>query len=330
MARVIAPNDPGLTWQGQISLEHGDGWEMPWRIPHQDRELYFGMLAERASMPAGVRLSFRSNATSVAAEVALEADSVGVDLLVDGEYAGQQPLAGQISFQFDGLPAREKLVELWLPQFGQFRLKSLALSDGATLAPFDDTRPKWLTYGSSITQCRSAAGPALTWPAITARTQGYNLTCLGFGGQCHLDTLIAQVIRDRPADYLSMCVGINIMGAGSLSARTFRTGIIGFVRLVREGHPDTPFVVMSPICSPPRETTPNVVGLSLAIMREEVASAVEALGAHGDRNVHYVDGLTVFGPDLAHLLPDQLHPNAEGYQVMGKRFAEVVAQRHFG
>src|SRR5439155_3129511 len=212
---------------------------------------------------------------------------------------------------------------------GEFRLRSLELSDGASFDAQLDYRSRWITYGSSITQCRTAASPTQTWPAIVARKRDLNLTCLGYGGQCHLDPLIARTMRALAADYLSMCVGINIYGAASLNQRTFRPGICAFVQIVRERHPDTPFVVMSPIFSPPREDQPNAVGFTLQAMREEVALAVEDLRAYGDRHVHYVDGLDVFGPDLAHLLPDDLHPDAEGYRRMGENFLRVVAERFF-
>ena len=97
------------------------------------------------------------------------------------------------------------MIELWLPQFGSFQLRNLEIDDGATLQPFADARPQWVTYGSSITQCRTAASPTQTWPAIVARQHGLNLTCLGYGGQCHLDAMVARMIRDLPADYIA-CV----------------------------------------------------------------------------------------------------------------------------
>ena len=142
--------------------------------------------------------------------------------------------------------------------------------------------------------------------------------------------MVARTIRDLPADYLSMKVGINIYGAGSLSIRTFQPAIIGFVRTVREKHADTPYVVLSPIFSPPREETKNRVDFTLDEMRHEVAAAVEALRSMGDRNVHYVSGLELLNQEEGNLLPDQLHPNAEGYRLMGKRFAEMVAAKFFG
>jgi len=325
----LKPDAPQLTWQGNISLQKTEDWVMPWRTPHSAHVLFPEPLLERSAMPAGVRISFRSNTTRVSGSIVPQKESGMLDLCCDGEVVAALDLSQKDDFVFENLSNEEKLIELWLPQFGKFQLRSLEIDDGATLEPFNDTRPRWITYGSSITQCRTAASPTQTWPGIVARTHGLNLTCLGYGGQCHLDAMVARMIRDAPADYISMCLGINIQGASSLGPRAFRPAIIGAVQIVREKHPDIPIALMSPICSPPREEKPNAVGFHLQRMREEVQAAAEALQAHGDTQVHYVDGLSVFGADYVHLLPDALHPDAEGYQVMGKNFTTVVAEKFF-
>ena len=330
MPAQIRPDDPNLTWQGAISLQRTDDWTMPWRIPYESLPLFPpDALRERAGMPAGVRISFRSDTQTITGYVDATEESSGIDLYCDGRFHGWADLAGQEKFRFDSLPPGEKLIELWLPQYGEFRLRSLELSPGAPIAAYEDPRPRWVTYGSSITHCRTAERPSETWPAIVAREQGLNLTCLGYGGQCHLDPMVARMIRDLPADFLSMKVGINIYGSGSLNARTFGPAIIGFVHIIREKHPDTPFAIISPIFSPPRESTPNAVEFTLAAMREEVAEAVQALKTHGDRNVHYFDGLDLFGPEHADMLPDELHPDAQGYKVLAQNFSRKVAQTVF-
>ena len=326
MSLLLSADDPRLTWQGAISLQQTDGWVMPWRIPYEDRRLFPpDALQQRAAMPAGVRIAFHSDTVTVAGQIEPYAEIAVLDLYCDGRFHGSVALTEQGSFAFQDLPPGEKLIELWLPQFGEFRLKTLEISDGAAVIPYDDPRPRWTTYGSSITHCRTAESPSQTWPAIAAREHGLNLTCLGYGGNCHLEPMIARMIRDLPADFISMKVGINILGNGSLNLRTFGPAIIGFIEIVREKHPDTPFVVISPIYSPPREETPNAVGFSLQGMRDEVEAAVNAIQAHGDSNIHYVDGLKLFGPEYAHLLPDQLHPDAEGYKVLGHNFVREVA-----
>jgi lysophospholipase L1-like esterase len=249
-------------------------------------------------------------------------------LVVDGEVRASLESGGD-RYEVNGLPAGRKLIELWLPQWGALSWGPLEMDEGASVEPFDDKRPKWLAYGSSITMCRTAHSPTRTWPAVVAREMGLDLTNFGFGGQCHLDALVARNIRDREVDFVSLCLGINIYGVGSLSVRTFRPSAIGFIEIIREKHPLTPLVVMSPIICPDRETTPNAVGVTLVKMRDELEEACRILGARGDENVHYVSGLDVLGEgDLAYL-PDGLHPSADGYEFMGRRYVERVARKRF-
>lgn len=328
---LIRPDDPRITWQGAISCHRTEEWTQPWRLPFDDLALFPpDALRERAAMAAGVRISFHSDTTSLAGRIErADAEASPIDLLCDGQLHTSVELAERDAFEFRDLPAGDKLLELWLPQYTELRLRSLEVSDGAFLSPYQDPRPLWTTYGSSITHCRTAASPSRTWPAIVAREHGLNLTSLGYGGQCHLDPMIARLMRDRPADFISIKVGINVYGADSLGMRTFRPAVIGFVEILRERHAEIPIAVISPIFSPPREDTPNAVGLTLRAMREEVAEAVSTIRDRGGSNVHYVDGLSLFGPEHAHMLPDDLHPDADGYETMGRNFLREVASTLF-
>lgn len=331
MPRIVPHNDERFSWHGAISVQHTEHWTQAWRAPHDKIGLFAcESLQTRMAMSTGVRLAFRTNATELLLRIEKADDeSSALDLCCDGALVASADIAGKEEIYFPGLPEGDKVVELWLPQFGVFRLKEIQLNEPTHLARFEDDREKWVTYGSSITHCRTASSPTHTWPAIAARGHDLNLTCLGFGGQCHLDPMVARMIRDTPADYLSMKVGINIYGANSLSERTFRPAIVGAVQIIREKHPRTPFVLVSPIFGAQRESEENKVGFTLPKMRAEVAAAVELLRAHGDENIHYVDGLEIFGPQDAHLLPDNLHPNAEGYALMGQRFLDKVARVYF-
>ena len=335
MPLTISPTDPRLTWAGAVSLQTTDEWTMPWRLPFDTRGLFHESLQFVASMPSGVRIAFVSDTTEVVCHVeeqVMDFEAWGqrpVDLLCDGEKVGSESVVGKTEIAFRGIRPGTKVLEIWLPQLWRFRLRSLELSEGATVAPYEDARPKWITYGSSITHCAESEHPSETWPALVARTMGYSLTNFGFGAGCYLEPHVAMLMRDLPADYLSMCVGINIQIEASHSRRTFAQSIIGFVEIVREKHPDVPFVVMSPIISPPRETVPNRVGVSIEMMRDDVAEAVEAMRAHGDAHVHYVDGLTVFGEEDLALMPDNLHPDSEGYRVMAAKFMEKAAKPFF-
>ena len=326
MPQHITATDPRLTWPGAISTEVTDDWVMPWRIQHEDRALFAEELVGRAAMPAGVRLAFQSNTSSIAGTINSAAERGHIDLVIDGNLVGTVDTLNKTSFLFENLGSGPKNIELWLPQDDEFKISGLTLDDDAELSAAQETdAKKWITYGSSITHCRTADSPTQTWPAIVARTRGYDLTCLGYGGQCHLDPMVARMIRDREADVISLCVGINIH-SGSLNQRTFGPSILGFVQIVREKHPTTPIALISPIYCSDREDTPNVVGFTLKQMRVEVKKAAEILRKNGDENITYIDGLNVFDSDNAHLLPDGLHPNNEGYAIMGQNVLKHLPQ----
>ncbi len=317
---LISHADPRLSWHGAVSMEQTATYSRPWRILFEQRSLYYPMLAARGATQAGVRLAFHSSTGQVAGRILPLAENQNLDLFVDGCFVATADLANQTEFRFEGLGREEKLIELWLPQRGDFALEHLQIDDDATLRPYEDRRPKWITYGSSITHCGSAHSPSKTWPAIVARERSWNLTCLGYGGQCHLDIQIARMMRDMPADYLSICAGINIYGKPTLNERTFRSSLIGFVQILREKHRETPLLLISPIYSAPREETPNPQGWTLGDYRTAVEEAVQLLRENGDRNVHYLSGLKIADHTLHDRMPDQLHPDGDGCIAMGANF----------
>lgn len=331
MSTFVRPDDSRLAWQGAISLQRTTEWVAAWRLPVERLPLYpFEELHDKAAMPAGVRVTFRSNARSLVCHFQqIPADSPArLDLTARGELLGSVTIGGKERAEFTRLPAGEKLLELWLPQNQAFRLVGLELEDGATLAPRSEERSRrWITYGSSITQCEGAGSPARTWPGIVARKANLNLTCLGFAGQCHIEPMLGRMIRDQSADLISLCLGINVQGGASLNIRTFRPAVLGFASIVRERHRDTPLALISPIHAPGRESEPNAAGLTLELMRDEIRIAADALRQLGDENVHYFDGHELLGRQDAHLLPDGLHPNQEGYELMAQRFLERVLPR---
>ena len=329
---IVQANDPRITWQGIISLEVTEDFVKPWRIPFNDRELFPPKeMLERASAPAGVRLSFHTNSIFILGEIenCQSEDTAFLDVFCNGVFHESILISDANEFKVRNLPYGENLVEIWLPQFTEFRLKSLSFDKNSSLRPFIDDRPKWITYGSSITHCKTAEKPSLTWPSIVAREHALNLTCLGYAGNCHLEPMIAMMIRDTPADFISLKLGINVHNHASMSDRTFIPSVIGFIKVIREKHPLIPIVVISPIFSSPREYSDNAVGLNLQIMRVQIQSCVDKLKTLGDLNLHYVDGLDIFGAEYAHLLPDDLHPNVEGYNMLAQNFLKRVVGPFF-
>jgi len=314
--------------QGAVSCLQGPEWIQPWRLPYADLALYppEDGLGARAAMAAGVRLRVSTDSRCLGVSMVAGSAPVPVDLTCGEALLSSAVVAsGSDRVLFEGLPEGDKVVEVWFGQTSVVKLCDLLIEESASLSVPRDGRRRWVTYGSSISHCGGAGSPARTWPAIAARRRDLHLTCLGYGGQCHIEPMLARLIRDLPADVISLKLGINVQGGASLSARTLVSAVVGMVTIIRERHPEVPMAVISPIVSPPRETVPNAVGLSLQRVREAVAEAVRRLQDCGDSRVHYVDGLSLFDATWVEAcLPDQLHPNAEGYERLGERFVERV------
>jgi hypothetical protein len=225
---------------------------------------------------------------------------------------------------FDAIGKGLRTIELWLPPSCPVGLRTIEARNASVLRPLPDRRPMWVTWGSSLTHCGRAGSAARTWSATVARRHSLNLISLGFGGDCHLEPMVAMTIRDLPAKYISMKLGINAVGR-SVSARTYPALVTAAVCIVREKHPHTPFVLISPMSSPPRETTPSATGYTLQGMRADMEAVHRALVAAGDMHLYYVSGLDFFGPDdIARYTQDELHPNAEGIDLQAERFSRLV------
>ncbi len=246
---------------------------------------------------------------------------------------------------FSELSPGEKSCELWLPHNAYVEIRALELEGTSTVSPTSiPTTRRWIHYGSSISHCMEAAQPTGTWPAVAARLARVNLQSLGFGGQCVLDPFVARTIRDAKADVISIKTGINIINGDFMRERVFAPALHGFLDTIREGKATTPILLVSPIFCPsaehrPGPTVPNAAGkfvtltghdviqngcMTLTRVRELIQEVVAVRQRLGDTNLHYLNGLQLFGEADAVDLPDDLHPNPVGYARMGERFAKLV------
>jgi lysophospholipase L1-like esterase len=326
--REIRGDDPALLWAGAIEVEHTPDFSRPWRLPHSRISLFpGGVLRRRAAMAAGVRILLGTDSTCLSGRfLPVGQDELSpVDLLVDGEPVRTQKPTAEGAFRFAGLPPGDHTLELWLPQFGELRLRGLSVDTGARVWRAEPAaRPALITYGSSLTHGRQAASPTRTWPALTARALGYELTCLGYAGECHLDPMVARLIRDRPADLIVTCLGINVRSQGTFTERSFLPAVLGLLSTIRDGHPGVPLAVISPVVSPAKEDTAGPGGMTLSRIRHTVAEAVTLLSSHGDADLHLIDGPDILGHADTGLLTDGVHPGPEGHELMARRLTPAL------
>lgn len=367
--------------RGALDLEHTSHGVLPHRLPARARAQNTDpQLTMAEAQPSGVRLVFRTRATSVELDtLPTKRTYVGApprpdgvyDLLVDGRQTGRGSVtdgntvtvdmaAGTAehrpgtpgTLRFTGLPDTMKNIEIWLPHNETTEL--VALRTNAPTEPIPtphDGRKVWLHHGSSISHGSDAASPTTTWPALAASLGGVELINLGLAGSALLDPFTARAMRDTAADLISVKIGINLVNTDLMRLRAFTPAVHGFLDTIREGHPTTPLLVISPLYCPMHEDTPGPTALdfttlstgrlrfqpmgdpaevtagklTLNVIREELARIVKERSAE-DPNLHHLDGRALYGEsDSAELpLPDQLHPDAATHRRIGERFAELA------
>ncbi|MFC8516408.1 GDSL-type esterase/lipase family protein [Streptomyces sp. NPDC057257] len=375
---ITTPVTAGLL-RGALDVERTEHGLLPHRLPAWARAQNTDpQLAMAESQSSGIRLALRTRATVVELDtLRTKREYVGApprpdglyDLLVDGRLTGQGSVTGGNTVtvdmtagtaelrpgpvgtvRFTGLPDSLKTVEIWLPH--NERTEVVALRTDAPVEPAPaDGRRVWLHHGSSISHGSDAASPTAVWPALAASLAGVELTNLGLAGSALLDPFTARTLRDAPADLISVKIGINLVNADVMRLRAFTPAVHGFLDTIREGHPDTPLLVVSPILCPMHEDTPGpsvpdfsgiaagrlrfaALGdpaerasgkLTLNVIRDELARIVQRR-AVDDPNLHYLDGRDLYGEaDAAELpLPDDLHPDAATHRRIGERFAELA------
>ena len=167
----------------------------------------------------------------------VEEDQVDVKLLdlVAAVVRHAQPHLATI---FGGLPEGDKLVEIASPHNESIELIELRTDD--SVSPVESTRPVWIHHGSSISHGSNASTPTQIWPAVSARLGGVELRNLGFGGGALVDPFLARVIRDAPADLISVKLGIDVVNLDSMRLRAFVPAVHGFLDTIRDGHPHHP------------------------------------------------------------------------------------------
>jgi len=355
-------DDDRLTWHGCVERAPvagaGSGIHGR-RLKAHDAPFHDAALRRVADLSAGMRLSLRTDSSSIGMQlVALDGSSSGplrsgdgparIDLTIDGRLVDSSCIPADGTVQLTTGANGIVEVELWLPHRCPVAVESLVVNEGAAVMRSASTRQIWVAHGSSITQSRFSDGPATSWTSQVARSLGLDLCNLGFAGECHLDPIVARMIASMPADVVSVCAGINAHTSISMSERVYRSNLAGFLAVVRDGHRGVPILVTSPIAAPGRETAPShprllpsplrrllktqtkrlpagTVGPTLEELRDATADVVEKFATNGDANIHHLDGRALLSVSDAEHLVDGLHPDQNGEDLIAKRYLPVMS-----
>lgn len=323
--------DPGPFLRGVAWLDGGrpvradpaDTMRLPWDT------------GERATLPIGVRLEFTAPGAR-AVEIRYRATVPGpTDALRDLAHGFALWDRHGVVSELYTEPAAEAVVRIELPGgSGPFTVhppetqSPLILGVRGIGGPVSPAPPttRWVVHGDSITEGWWSTRPAHGWPSVAGRALGWDTVNLGYAGAARGELACAEQIAGLPADALTLAFGTNCWSRVPFSAPLLYETTRAFLELVRQGHPRTPLLLLSPVLRPDAERTPNKLGATLGALRDAMERATRERIAAGDERLVLLPGRELLGPEH---LADGLHPNDAGHRTLGLAVATAMKRAGF-
>ena len=304
-----------------------------WRLPARSKDAFPKEVWELSLDPTGGRIRFRTNSSTVALRLEwpyppgmrnMQAfGQSGVDLYVRNAYWGtatpdKYAVAGKIyeHVYFKGQLRVMRDITFYLSLYSPVKVLEIGLDKDAAIespTPFALAAPL-VFYGTSITQGGCASRPAMSYQAILGRLLNLDHVNLGFSGAGKGEAAVARAVAEIDAAAFVLDFAQNNGNVDSL-AQVYDP----FIGILRERHPDTPIVAITPIYSATETTTD---GHGLEQMRALIRKVVSRRIAAGDTHLQLVEGTDLLGPSRADGLVDGTHVNDLGFQWMAEGLAE--------
>ncbi len=205
-------------------------------------------------------------------------------------------------------------VNLFTPCYGGIKKIYIGLKKGCKLLAhptYKHAKPV-LFYGSSITQGGCASRPGNDYVNMLSRKLDTEILNLGFSGSGRGESVIAEYVSNIDASVFVMDYDYNAKNPEHLRATH-----LPFYKTIRNKNPNTPIVMIS---------RPNFGRISDDNERREIIrQTYEHAKTHGDHNVYFIDGETLFnGNDRDACTVDGVHPTDLGFYRMAKTLYPIL------
>lgn len=283
-----------------------------------------------ARVPAGVHLALIGSASAVRLDVRVgERTSVPAPTAAEAFVVRTPDVVTRVHLPDDfgtveiPLPPSDpdQPVRIYLPEFVEITIDAIT-AVGGDIAPAL-RGPRWVVYGDSISQGWSVAEAGSAWPSLVADSLGLDLVNLAFAGAARGEILAADAVAGSGAAAVAIAWGTNAWSSLPTDAAQIAETMRLFLTAVRQGLPDAPIVVVSPIVRPDAETTRNRFGATLSDLRGALETAVHRFATStGDVRTTLVPGLDLVP---AAELVDGIHPGDAGHRSLAAGVTSQVA-----
>ena len=175
--------------------------------------------------------------------------------------------------------------------------------------------PPIVYYGSSITQGACACRPGNIYENIICRQLGIDYINLGFSGNGKAEDTIVDYMCTLP-----MSIFVSDYDHNAPNAEYLRNTHLKMYQKIRAAHPDIPYIMLSkPDYDNLQKLEENIDRLNV------VCDTYRYAYEHGDRNVYYIDGSSIFrGPYEDMCTVEGTHPNDLGFALMADAIGATI------
>jgi lysophospholipase L1-like esterase len=324
---VTSPNVDvaGLPWFQENKGEF-------WRLPARSKDAFPAPVWNLALDPTGGRIRFRTDSSTVAVKLEWPRPpgmrnmhafgQSGVDLYVGDTYwstatPDKDASPGKVyeHVYFKGQPRAMRDITIYLSLYSPVKVVEIGLDKDATVEKakaFAVAKPV-VFYGTSITQGGCASRAGMSYQAILGRRLNLNHVNLGFSGNGRGEAALARAVAEIDAAAFVLDFAQNNGSVESL-AQVYDP----FIAILREKHPDTPIVAITPIYAANEASGGQRNEQMRALIRKVVSARIGA----GDTRLQLVEGTDLLGPSRVDGLVDGTHPNDLGFQWMADGLVE--------
>jgi lysophospholipase L1-like esterase len=299
-----------------------------YRLPPELIERLGGGVKDRAMLPMGGRVRFRTDSESIVIKATLKTNKIDWAVPLSCS-ANSTVLIGETkSLRLAGLAGphdytslytestiRKKAgvtedVAIYLERNEILEKMEIGIDDGASLeapTPYAIEKPI-LYYGSSITEGGCATRTSNAYVALVSAWLDADFVNLGFSGAAKGEAEIAEYIAGLDISAFVYDYDHNAPTAEHL-AKTHEP----FFRIIRRAKPDLPVLMLS---RPGMDDYTEDSAARAAIIRKTYENALAA----GDKNVAFIQGNELFGSgERSSCTIEGCHPNDLGFMRMAKR-----------
>lgn len=282
--------------------------------------------------PAGVFLSFFSDATELAVRITYEDVTPMNHMPATGMSGAELYIRDGLAWLPAGTarPSGDTLVmtmplwrasascprefRLYLPLYKKVLSVEVGFSRGSDVKPApapQGNRPLFF-YGTSITQGGCASTTGSDYVSMVGRLMDAEVINFGFSGNGRGEPEVARLIREVDAgmfvlDFLS-----------NADEHTLPQVLTEFIRLLREKHPATPIAILPKPAF--NATLWDEAVFATHESKRNTAMRVYLAGRDaGDRNLHLLDGEGLLPVGLSGAFVDGVHPTSLGFSIMAER-----------